>query len=286
MVEGLHDCIHAPLSAQAKNGTRPAMNGKDIFDRKARRLRRDRIASAAKEDRWLIDRMAGELLDRWECEDISAKRVLILGFDNNIIQIGLEAENMLCFRADPGFRLTSVSRGIQCDEDYLPFADGSFDAIFWVGSLDTVNDVPGALILTRRALKPGGLFLGSFLGAGSLTALRDCVSASAGDPMIARLHPQIDVRAAGDLLTRAGFARPVADADSVAATYPSLPRLVADLRANGFGNVLAQRFPVRRSEYRAWCNRFEAGRGDNGKVTEHFETIQMTGYGPIGAAAK
>jgi NADH dehydrogenase [ubiquinone] 1 alpha subcomplex assembly factor 5 len=100
------------------------------------------------------------------------------------------------------------------------------------------------------------------------------------------LHPQIDVRAAGDLLSRAGFARPVADADQFTATYPSLPRLVADLRANGLGNVLTQRFPVRRSEYLTWCNRFDAKRKGNGKVTEHFETIQMTGYGPDGSAAK
>lgn len=262
------------------------MNAEDIFDRKARRLRRDRIAGCPPEDRWLIARMASELLERWELEAGDAKHALIIGQDNDIIQHALSAQGVACIRADSGFRLARKSGGVQCDEDYLPFANASFDAVFWIGTLDTVNDVPGALILTRHALKPAGLFLGSFMGAGSLATLRDCVSASTGERMVARLHPQIDVRAAGDLLSRAGFARPVADADHVAATYSSLPKLISDLRANGLGNVLTQRLPVQRSEYLSWCRRFDAKREESGKVTEYFETIQMTGYCPESSAAK
>ena len=118
--------------------------------------------------------------------------------------------------ADAGRRFAAAASGVQGDEDRLPFADHAFDLIVSVGALDSVNDLPGALTLIRRALRPDGLFLAAFAGAGSLPRLRAAMRAAEEAEDIAaspHIHPQIDVRAAGDLLGRAGFALPVVDSD-------------------------------------------------------------------------
>jgi NADH dehydrogenase [ubiquinone] 1 alpha subcomplex assembly factor 5 len=262
------------------------MNGADIFDRTVRRKRRDRIAASSPDDRWLLSRMAQELCDRWQDTGLTAKRFLIVGHDCDILLNRLRAKGVHWVQCDASFALSKSVCGIQCDEDRLPFANGAFDAIFWVGSLDSVNDVPGALILMRRALSRGGAFLGAFLGAGSLPVLRDCVTETDSGPMVARLHPQIDVRAAGDLLSRAGFARPVADAETITARYTDLSRLISDLRVNGLGNVLNDRVPVTRKQWDQWRVRFDAKRDRHGKVTEIFAPIHLIGYGPGGVASK
>jgi NADH dehydrogenase [ubiquinone] 1 alpha subcomplex assembly factor 5 len=269
---------HSPLSAQRRDGTRLAMSGDDIFERKARRLRRDRMLSARGEDMWLLKRMAQDLFDRWQDSGESAAQALIIGYDAGLLSDALRARGVQVVFADPSAALARSALGVRCDEDRLPFADRSFDLIFWVGSLDSVNDVPGALILARRILRPSGSFLGSFLGFGSLSTLRDCTAEANDGPTIARLHPQIDVRAAGDLLVRAGFARSVADTETVTARYSSLKQLVADLRANGLTNVLQDRKAVTRLGWQQWCDRFESMRDAQGKVPETFVPIYLTGY--------
>src|SRR3546814_19287223 len=57
------------------------------------------------------------------------------------------------------------------------------------------------------------------------------------------IHPQIDVRSAGDLLSRAGFAMPVVDGDSLTVRYSSLFSLMADLRGMGASNMLMSQPP-------------------------------------------
>jgi SAM-dependent methyltransferase len=222
--------------------------------------------------------MANELRDRWLDEAVPAQRALIIGHDGGVIRTHLLQQGVVVFSAELSPR--PGPNAVQCDEDRLPFADGAFDAIFWVGTLDSVNDVPGALILVRRALAPAGLFLGAFLGAGSLTALRSVTASPEGSPAAARLHPQIDVRAAGDLLTRAGFHQPVADAETVTARYSSLARLIADVRANGLSNVLLNRSIVNRPDYARWTARFETLKDSSGKVSECFAPVYLKGVGP------
>jgi hypothetical protein len=150
-----------------------------------------------------------------------------------------------------------------------------------VGALDTVNDLPGALLLTRRALRPDGLFLGAFAGAGSLPRLRRAMLAadSVDGGAAARIHPQIDVRAAGDLLTRAGFTLPVVDSQPVDVRFPSLLGLVRDLRAMGATNILGARSrrPLGRHALAAAIADFEEA-GE--KTTERFEILHLLGWSP------
>ncbi len=145
-------------------------------------------------------------------------------------------------RLDAGFGFARRSGGIQGDEDRLPFADAAFELVVSAGVLDSVNDVPGALALVRRVLRPDGLFLGAFAGAGSLAVLKGAFLAA--EPA-ARFHPQIDVRAAGDLLARAGFALPVADVETLSVRYAGIGNLLRDVRGMAGAICCPARGPCR-----------------------------------------
>jgi hypothetical protein len=97
-----------------------------------------------------------------------------------------------------------------------------------------------------------------------------------------RIHPQIDVRAAGDLLTRAGFKLQVSDSDPVEVRFSGLAGLVRDLRAMGATNILAARstMPIGRVGLAAATAAFEAQADADGKVTERFEIVYLTGWAP------
>jgi len=251
------------------------------FDRRLRRLRRERAAVRFAEADYLHRLAADELIERLDFVKRDFRQALDLGCAGGYLARRLRERGLEVTACDPGFAFARAAGGVQADEDRLPFADGAFDLIVSVGALDTVNDLPGALILARRALRPDGLFLGAFAGAGSLPRLKRAMLAadSVAGGAAPRVHPQIDVRAAGDLLTRAGFALPVVDAQPVDVRFPSLLHLVRDLRAMGATNLLAERSrrPLGRHALAAAIADFgEAG----DKTVERFEIIHLLGWSP------
>ena len=89
-------------------------------------------------------------------------------------------------------------------------------------ALQFVNDLPGALIQIRRALKPDGLFLAALLGGDTLTELRQSFAAAEAEiegGVSPRVAPFADVREMGALLQRAGFALPVTDVERLTVRY-------------------------------------------------------------------
>lgn len=183
-------------------------------------------------------------------------------------------------RADPGYRFAAMAGGVQADEDRLPFADAAFDLVVAAGTLDGVNDLPGALALIRRTLRPDGMFLGAFLGAGSLSTLRAILRDAEADRPVARFHPQIDVRAAGDLLVRAGFALPVADVETLTVRYSTFAKMFDDLRGLAATSLLPRTPPLTRAAVAHAAALFEARADEDGRVTEHFEIVTLTGWAP------
>jgi SAM-dependent methyltransferase len=172
------------------------------------------------------------------------------------------------------------------DEELSPFAPGSLDLVVSSLVLHWTNDLVGSLIQIRRALKPDGLFIGSFLGGATLTELRQClleaeaeISGGAG----LRVSPFADAFDAAALLQRAGFALPVADVDSVTVRYGHPLELLRDLRAMGETNVLRDR-PRRPLSRRVLLRALElyAARfsGPDGKVAATFEILTVTGWAP------
>ena len=252
------------------------------FDRGLRRLRRDRAARSSAGSDYLHRMAADELLDRLALVSRDFRTALDLGCGSGYLGERLRGLGIDVVSADPG-RLFAQG-GVQCDEDRLPFGDAAFDLVVSVGVLDSVNDLPGALVLIRRALTPDGLFLAAFAGAGSLPRLRNAMTAadSVAGAAAPRIHPQIDVRAAGDLLTRAGFSLQVADSFGIDVRFSSLDRLIADLRAMGATNMLSarSRAPIGRFGLAAAMAAFENQADADGKIAERFELIFLTGWSP------
>lgn len=253
------------------------------FDRRLRRLRRDRAARSGEAD-YFHRLIADELIERLDLVKRDFGNVLILGCAGRGVSEGLRKRGLDVTAADPGYLYARAAGGTQCDEDRLPFADTSFDLVVAAGTLDTVNDLPGALILIRRSLRPDGLFLGAFAGAGSLPRLRAAMLAAdeSGGGAAPRIHPQIDVRTAGDLLARAGFALPVADGHGFDVRFGSLVSLLADLRAMAATNVLSARSrrPLGRRALAAAAADFAARADADGKTAERFEIVHMLGWAP------
>lgn len=253
------------------------------FDRALRRLRRDRAAKSGSDARYLHRRAADELLDRLDLVARNFGDALDLGCGDGYLGNRLAARGLRVVSADAGALFARA--GVQCDEDRLPFASASFDLVMSVGTLDTVNDLPGALALIRRVLRPDGLFLAALAGAGNLPRLRAALTAAEeaeGRDTAPRIHPQIDVRAAGDLLSRAGFALPVADVEPVEVRYSSFATLVSDLRGMGATNVLASRSrrPFHKRGMAAAFAEFQMAAGPDGKTTERFEILYLSGWAP------
>ena len=172
------------------------------------------------------------------------------------------------------------------DEEALPFADASLDLVVSTLGLHWTNDVVGALVQIRRALKPDGLFIGALLGGATLTELRQVLleaEVQVAGGAAPRVSPFADASDAAGLLQRAGFALPVADVDRVTVRYPHLFALLADLRAMGETHAPAdrERRPLRRAVLQRaaelYADRFS---GPDGKIVATFEILTLTGWAP------
>ncbi len=173
----------------------------DIFDRHRRRLRRDRAAPGYSDFDFIRAWMLEGIADRLSAVRREFTQILDLGsFDGGFVA----PPGARVTRIDAGARFAALAGGIQADEDQPHSSQGSYDLIVSAGVLDSVNDLPGALALARRSLSPDGLFLGAFLGGSTLATLRSVLLEAEADRPAARVHPQVDVRSAGDLLVRAG----------------------------------------------------------------------------------
>jgi SAM-dependent methyltransferase len=164
-------------------------------------------------------------------------------------------------------------------------ANGQIDLAMSVMALHWANDLPGTLVQVRRTLKPDGLLLAAFLGGETLFELRECLAAAEVEisgGISPRVSPFVDLRDAGGLLQRAGFALPVADQDRIAVTYESPVALMHDLRAMGETNALTQRrrsFTPRTVFARA-NEIYTEKYGDDGRIRATFDVVYLTGWAP------
>jgi SAM-dependent methyltransferase len=172
------------------------------------------------------------------------------------------------------------------DAEALPFAGECFDLAVSLLALHSVNDLPGALVQIRRALKPDGLFLACLLGGGTLNELRQAfmqAEAELEGGVSPRVAPFADVHDLGGLLQRAGFALPVADLEPVIVRYADPFGLFRDLRAMGLTNALVDRrkTPLRRATLlraaQIYAERFADA---DGRLRATFELLWLSGWAP------
>lgn len=176
--------------------------------------------------------------------------------------------------------------GLLGDEESLPFSPASFDLCVSALALQHVNDLPGALVQIRRALKPDGLFLGAMLGGRTLNELREAFAEAESQisgGASPRVAPFADLRDMGALLQRAGFALPVTDVDTVTVRYSDMFALLRDLRGMGATNALhlRSRAPLRRAVLlraaEIYAERFADA---DTRLRATFEIVWLTGWSP------
>ena len=191
-----------------------------IFDRARRLAARRRIAARQRREgaaRFVIDDMIVDVIERLAFVRQEPGEALVIGDWTGALAAEL---------AERGHDVSS--RAIQALDEEQPYPTVGFDLIASLGTLDTVNDLPGALIHLREALAPGGRVIAQFPGAGSLANLRSAMLAADGDRPAARMHPMVDVRSAAQLLQRAGWSDPGVDGRTLKVSYRSLDKLVSD----------------------------------------------------------
>ena len=257
------------------------VNVPEVFDRKRRRIVRDRAYARANGEDFLSQIMAEEILERLDVVKRSFRRALIIGLPAEALGKELQTRGMKVVFADSSARAVTAVGGVICDDDRLPFADHSFDLIINIGSLDTVNDLPGALVLFRRILFPDGLLLAGLISAESFPSFKSVIMEAEGDRVSAHIHPQIDVRTAGDLMARAGLTMPVADSNNLRMKYSSLQRLISDIRDVGGSNIMTGSFSaIGRDIYNNIRSVFEAKAGADGKFPESVALLYLCAWSP------
>lgn len=262
----------------------------DIFDRALLARRRARAAPGARRHEFLLRHVGEDLADRLSIIRRSFPTALNLGAHTGAVSRRLRELGTIGVMIDadhaPAMLAHCDGPSIAADEELLPFGPATLDLVVSGLALHLVNDLTGALIQIRHALKPDGLLLASLLGAGSLVELREALLVAETElegGATPRVAPLADVRTLGGLLQRAGFALPVADADTVRATYAHPIELMHDLRAMGASNALVRQYrkPLTRRVLQHACEIYaDRHPAPGGGVLASFEIVTLTGWAP------
>lgn len=261
-----------------------------VFDRSLLRLRRDRAAPGIESADFLLRETAARLMERLSLVKKEFPTVLDLGSHHGVLAHLLReragTERVFCADASCAMAAKTNMPSVVAEEDFLPFAQGSLDAVVSNLSLHWVNDLPGALLQARHALKKDGLFLAALLGGETLHELRAALmegEAAATCGASPRVSPFIDMRDMGVLMQRAGFALPVVDSDIITVDYSSPLKLMQDLRAMGATNATFNRplRPTRRGVILQAAKTYHDKYADaNGRVPATFQVIYAIGWAP------
>jgi NADH dehydrogenase [ubiquinone] 1 alpha subcomplex assembly factor 5 len=271
-----------PSRAAAENTLAP-------FDQRAVRQHRAR-AAIARNAEFLFVESAERLADRLADFNRRFPRALDLGCRDGLLgrQCGSRGGIELLVAADPAARFAGQAPAprLVAEPEALPFAAGSFDLVLSNLMLQWTNDLPGALLQLRHALKPDGLLLASLCGGETLTALRQSLIEAESEiegGVSPRVSPFADPRDLAGLLQRAGFALPVVDSDTIEATYPDALTLMRDLRHMGESNAVALRrrnFTRRATLSRAAAIYETRFARPDGRIPACFEIVTLTAWAP------
>ncbi|KAJ8534806.1 hypothetical protein K7X08_016534 [Anisodus acutangulus] len=270
-----------------------------IFDRHLKRKQRDRAAWLMKPKDSLIDTVVENLLDRLEdCKrtfptalcmggSLEAIRRLLRGRGGieKLLMMDMSSDMVkLCKDTEQQMPNDNIETSyIVGDEEYLPLKENSVDLVISCLGLHWTNDLPGAMIQCRLALKPDGLFLAAILGGETLKELRIACTIAQMEReggISPRLSPLAQVRDAGNLLTRAGFTLPGVDVDEYTVRYNSALELIEHLRAMGETSALLQRSKVLKKDTALATSAIYESMfaAEDGTIPATFQIIYMTGW--------
>lgn len=261
-----------------------------VFDRGLVRRRRRRFARDLAGHDFLLREIAERLVDRLHDISRPLPRVLCLGGPAGLIEPMLAQrfgiERLVLADPEPALLAGATAPAVALDEEALPFAPASFDAVLGLATLHWVNDLPGTLLQLSTCLAPDGLLLLAIPGGETLGELRQALTEAelacegGASP---RVSPFLDVRDAGALLQRAGLALPVVDLDRITVSYGEPLRLMRELGGMGQSNALLRRRhgPLRRATVATACTLYRERFGDaEGRVPATFDILFLTAWKP------
>lgn len=177
--------------------------------------------------------------------------------------------------------------GVQkVDPEALELPHDGYDLIVSLLDLQVVNDVPGFLSRIRHHLKPDGLLLAASIGGRSLTELRSAwlnADARVSGGAFARVAPFMDVKDAGGLLQRAGYALPVTDVEIHRVRYADPLALMREIKAIGAANPMAET-PTRMATPALLAEAMRAyadtAMDEDGRIGATLEILWLSGWAP------
>lgn len=271
---------------QKKTQFKDPMQESDIFNRRLIKLRRERNFENFKSHDFLSKEISERLLDNLKDIKRSFKTVLSMNIHDQVIGDHLQSDEIhyqdisnAMLKSKPGMR-------IQADEEYLPYKNQSLDLALSCLNLHWVNDLPGTLIQILRCLKPDGLFLAAIFGGETLTELRQSMLKADMDHrggISPHVSPFIDVRDAGGLMQRAGFALPVVSQERISVTYSDAFALMKELKGMGENNALNKRFKGLSSQQlmiKVAEHYHQNFANEQGRITATFDIIYLQGWAP------
>ena len=233
-----------------------------LFDPKAYHLHHQRALEAFQAHAFLFDHVGNELISR--LQDIKKNFQKALNLSPHPLPYPSQHHPIL--------------------EENLPFPQESFDLILSCLQGHWVNNLPGLLKCIHQGLQIEGLFLGALWGGRTLFELRESLlqaELTLTGGASPRLAPMLHPADAPFLLKGAGFFMPVVDTEIITVTYPSLVRLMKDLRGMGETNKLCDRpktFTHREIFERAEELYFETFGQSDHKIPATFEVLYLTGW--------
>lgn len=245
-----------------------------LFDPALLHMRQARAVRLGAEN-FLASRVAEDLSERLHAVMRDFKAVADVGSPGDMLRVALRRKYPQIARID-----------IPADNEPLPLAPSSLDLVVSSLALQFVNDLPGTLAQIKRALKPDGLFLAAMIGGETLTELRQSFAAAESDiegGVSPRVVPMVDLRDAGALLQRAGFALPVTDVDRITVRYDNAFALMNDLRKMGATNILNERSKkfLRRATLLRMVEIYAEKFSDSdGRIRATFDIVWLSGWSP------
>jgi SAM-dependent methyltransferase len=217
-----------------------------IFDFDAMVKHRTRAAARVGAVRPVLEDLGERLLDRLDDANQGFGAALDFG-GRGAIAPALATRGMEVTSADFAPAMAAIAGGkplvLKGPNDFGLEAQ-AYDLVVANLSLHFLDDLPGALIQLKRALKPRGLFLASMPALGTLQGLRaallDAEEACTGG-VSPRVSPFPELWGCAGLLQRAGFVLPVADVEEITFLYANPLTLLHELRDAGETNALLAR---------------------------------------------
>jgi len=175
-----------------------------------------------------------------------------------------------------------------CDIESVAFLPAraqpqSYDLIISFFQLHQANDVPGLLRQYHAMLRKNGLFMACCFGENTLHELREALMQAevlTRGGAAQRTLPMIGLRDAAALLQHTGFDGPVADGETVQASYPHLFSLLHDLRGMAETNLTSgARQPLSRRALAEACKGYaEKYSNKNNQLQATFDVLFWHGW--------